>query len=77
MRPVIVVERPVELDVVKLAQLERCCAIREVALVQVIRGTDHELVVYEASSTEAVRESYHSANVAFTRAWRAELHSNK
>jgi hypothetical protein len=76
MRRVIVVERPLELDGAKLAQLERCTAVREVTLVHLLRGTDRELAVYEANDTEAVRDSYHSANVAFSSAWRAELHSN-
>ncbi|MEO8552070.1 MAG: hypothetical protein ABI678_18965 [Kofleriaceae bacterium] len=71
MARVILVERGLLTDEERV-QLATCIAIRECALIRIDRGEARELAVYEAPSTERVRESHHSAGVAFERAWPAD-----
>jgi hypothetical protein len=68
---VILVERPLLTDE-QVAQLAKCLAVRECQLVRTYRGEAREVAVYEAVSTDRVRESYRSAGIPFERAWPAE-----
>ena len=70
---VILVERAPDQDANKLKTLAGCLEVREAKLLRIYRGVSSELAVYEAIDTEYVRDAYRSADVAFVRAWPADV----